>query len=289
MFALLRPRHWVKNGFVLVGAIFGNVWMQPEIVKRAILAAVAFCLTSSAAYITNDLFDRKHDINHPRKRNRPLASGQVSMTAAICLLGILCASALVLGFATSASVAIILTLYLLLNLMYSMRLKHVVILDVFIIAAGFMLRILAGTVGIGIAPSQWLLICGLMIALFLGFTKRRAELYTLKGNGGTHRKVLDSYQPVLLDKMIVVTATCTILTYSLYTMSAETIAIHHTKALIYTVPFVMYGIFRYLYSLHRQTAGGDPAVELLRDPHILLASLGWLLTTLWIIAGPAKQ
>ena len=151
-----------------------------------------------------------------------------------------------------------------------------------------MLRILAGTVGIGIAPSQWLLICGLMMALFLGFTKRRAELYALNENGSMHRKVLSVYQPVVLDNMIVVTATCVVLTYSLYTMSPETLQYHHTKSLIYTVPFVMYGIFRYLYSLHRQTAGGDPAVEIFRDPHILLAIVGWLLVTLWLIAGQAK-
>jgi 4-hydroxybenzoate polyprenyltransferase len=288
MLQLMRPRHWVKNGFVLVGALFANAWLQPEIAWKAVLAAVAFSLISSGAYIINDLFDRKYDANHPRKKSRPLVSGQVSVGAAIALQLTLSLIGLVLGYSVSAKVLIILALYLLLNLAYSMRLKHVVILDVFIIAAGFMLRILAGTVGIGIAPSQWLLICGLMIALFLGFSKRRAELYAVNENGSTHRRVLGLYQPVLLDKMIVVTATCVILTYSLYTMSAETIQYHHTGSLIYTVPFVMYGIFRYLHSLHGQSTGGDPATEIFRDPHLLFAIVGWLLVTLWLIAGHAK-
>jgi 4-hydroxybenzoate polyprenyltransferase len=288
MLRLMRPRHWVKNGFVLVGVLFANAWLQPETAKKAVVATAAFSLISSAAYIINDLFDRKYDVNHPRKKDRPLASGQVSVGAAIVLQLTLSLAGLVLGYSVSAKVLIILALYLLLNLAYSMKLKHVVILDVFIIAAGFMLRILAGTVGIGIAPSQWLLICGLMMALFLGFTKRRAELYALNENGSTHRKVLSVYHPVVLDNMIVVTATCVVLTYSLYTMSPETLQYHHTKSLIYTVPFVMYGIFRYLYSLHRQTAGGDPSVEIFRDPHILLAIVGWLLVTLWLISGHAK-
>ena len=284
----MRPRHWVKNGFVLLGVVFGNAWLQPHMARKALMAAAAFSLISSSAYILNDLFDRNNDVNHPRKKLRPLASGQTSVTAAIVLEVVLMFGGLGLGYLVSSTVLIILVLYLLINLAYSMRLKHVVILDVFIIASGFMLRILAGTVGIGIAPSQWLLICGMMIALFLGFAKRRAELYALAENGSTHRKVLSVYQPVLLDKLIVITATGAVLTYSLYTMSPETVEYHKTKSLIYTVPFVMYGIFRYLYSLHHQSTGGDPAVELFRDPHILFAILGWLLVTLWLISAPIR-
>lgn len=286
--ALMRPRHWVKNGFVLLGVVFGNVWLQPQMARKALVAAAAFSLISSSAYILNDLFDRKNDVNHPRKKLRPLAAGQISVPAAIVLDVILLLGGLVLGYSVSSTVLVILVLYLLINLVYSMRLKHVVILDVFIIASGFMLRILAGTVGIGIAPSQWLLICGMMIALFLGFAKRRAELYALAENGSTHRRVLSMYQPVLLDKLIVITATGAVLTYSLYTMSPETVEYHKTKSLIYTVPFVLYGIFRYLYSLHRQSIGGDPAIELFRDPHILFAIVGWLLVTLWLISVPIR-
>ena len=156
-------------------------------------------------------------------------------------------------------------------------------LDVFLLASGFMLRILAGTTGVGIAPSPWLLLCGLMVAMFLGFAKRRAELYASAEGSTGDRKVLASYQPVLLDKLIVITSTCVILTYSLYTLSEKTIKVHQTESLIYTVPFVMYAIFRYIYSLHNQTMGSDPALEIFRDYHILAAIVGWLLLTLWLI------
>jgi 4-hydroxybenzoate polyprenyltransferase len=280
----MRPRQWVKNGFVLMGALFGNVWQRPAVGKEVLLAAAAFCLTSSGVYVLNDILDRQRDANHPRKKDRPLAAGKVSISAAVVLLLVLWLAGIALGFMVSQTVVIILAAYVVINVAYSLQLKHVVLLDVFAIASGFMLRILAGTIGVGISPSQWLLLCGLMVALFLGFAKRRAELYALNSEGARHRKVLDHYQPVLLDKMIVVTATCVIMTYSLYTMSPVTVAYHHTESLVYTVPFVMYGIFRYIYSLHRQSTGGDPATDIFRDPHLLIAILGWLAATLWIIS-----
>jgi 4-hydroxybenzoate polyprenyltransferase len=221
---------------------------------------------------------------HPKKKLRPLAAGTISVKAALVLLLVLWLTGAGLGFAVSRGVLFILCLYVAINLAYTLGLKHVVLLDVFIIAGGFMLRILAGTSGIGIAPSQWLLLCGLMVALFLGFAKRRAELYALSDETRNHRRVLDNYQPVLLDKMIVVTATCVIMTYSLYTMSPVTIQTHHTDALIYTVPFVMYAIFRYIYALHYKQTGTDPAQEIFHDPHILVSVMGWLLLTIWLIA-----
>ncbi len=281
---LMRPRQWVKSCFVLTGILFANAWRQPEMAQRVLLAAAAFSLAASGVYIINDLIDRPHDLNHPRKKERPLAAQTISVSAAVSLLIVLLLAAFGLGFLVSIRVVIILLIYVLVNIAYSLHLKHVVILDVFIIASGFMLRILAGTVGVGIAPSQWLLLCGLMMALFLGFAKRRAELYAMSDDGPTHRRVLGHYQPVLLDNMIVITAACVILSYSLYTMSPSTILAHHTESLIYTVPFVIYGIFRYIYSLHRQSAGGDPALQIFRDPHLLLAIVGWLLVTLWLIA-----
>ncbi len=281
---LMRPRQWVKSCFVLTGILFANAWRQPQMAQRVLLAAVAFSLAASGVYIINDLIDRPHDLNHPSKKQRPLAAQTISLRAAVSLLIVLLLAAFGLGFFVSNKVVIILLIYVLVNIAYSLHLKHVVILDVFIIASGFMLRILAGTVGVGIAPSQWLLLCGLMMALFLGFAKRRAELYAMNDEGPTHRRVLGHYQPVLLDHMIIVTATCVILSYSLYTMSPTTMQTHHTESLIYTVPFVIYGIFRYIYSLHRQSAGGDPALQIFRDPHLLLAIVGWLLVTLWLIA-----
>lgn len=284
LWRLMRPRQWVKNSFVLTGILFANAWRQPELLERVLLATLAFSLVASGVYIVNDLIDRPHDLNHPSKKQRPLAAGRVSVPAAVTLLVILWLAAFTLGFLISRAVIIILLIYVLVNIAYSLHLKHVVILDVFIIASGFMLRILAGTIGVNIAPSQWLLLCGLMMALFLGFAKRRAELYAMTEDSPTHRRVLGHYQPVLLDNMIVVTATCVILTYSLYTMSPATIQAHRTESLIYTVPFVIYGIFRYIYSLHKQSAGSDPALQIFRDPHLLLAIMGWLLVTLWLIA-----
>ncbi len=266
-----------------MGVLFANVWRQPEMLKQVLIVAVAFSLTASGVYIFNDLLDRDQDLAHPKKKLRPLAARTISSSAAMVLLALLWIGGLALGAFIGWRVLLILLVYVLINIAYSLGLKHVVVLDVFVIAAGFMLRILAGTVGIGIPPSQWLLLCGLMIALFLGFSKRRAELYA-SAEDRTHRRVLNNYQPVILDKMIVITATCVILTYSLYTMNPITIQTHKTDALIYTVPFVMYGIFRYMYSLHNQSGGTEPSREIFRDPHVLLSIVGWLVVTLWLIA-----
>ncbi|WP_319241119.1 decaprenyl-phosphate phosphoribosyltransferase [uncultured Propionivibrio sp.] len=281
---LLRPHQWIKSGFVFVGLLFGHAWGDPLLVRQVVLAAAAFSLAASAIYVVNDLADRERDRAHPEKCHRPLASGAVGTGEALALMGLCLAAALVLALASSQSVLWIVLAYVALNIAYSRGLKHVVLLDVFIIAAGFMLRILAGTQGVGIAPSQWLLLCGLMVTLFLGFAKRRAELNALDGQGGSHRAVLDDYDPVLLDKLIGISAAAAIISYSLYTVSAETVAMHGTTRLIYTVPFVVYGMFRYLFLLHRRGGGGDPAAAVLRDPHLLVAVGGWFLTLVALLA-----
>jgi 4-hydroxybenzoate polyprenyltransferase len=267
-----------------MGVLFANEWRQPQLLLRVVVAAAAFSLTASGVYVLNDLLDREQDLQHPRKKNRPLAARTVSVRSAVGLMAALFVAGFTASFLASTKVLLILLAYLVINLGYSLGLKHVVILDVFIIAGGFMLRILTGTTGVGIAPSNWLLLCGLMIALFLGFAKRRAELYALSEENAGHRRVLKNYQAVLLDKMIVITASCVILTYSLYTMSPVTVQFHKTEALIYTVPFVMYGIFRYIYSLHVRQTGSDPGSEIFRDPHILISIAGWVLVTLWLIS-----
>jgi 4-hydroxybenzoate polyprenyltransferase len=281
---LMRPRQWVKNCFVFMGILFASAWHDRQMVIHVLMAAAAFSLVASGVYIVNDLLDREQDANHPHKKHRPLAAQKVSPGIAVSLMIFLWTVGLVLGYQVSLRVLLILSAYVLINIAYSMGLKHIVLLDVFLLASGFMLRILVGTTGVGIAPSQWLLLCGLMVALFLGFAKRRAEVYA-SGDGSTgDRRVLASYQPVLLDKLIVITATCVILTYSLYTMNEQTVKVHRTESLIYTVPFVMYAIFRYIYSLHNQRTGSDPALEIFRDYHILAAIVGWLILTLWLIA-----
>ncbi|WP_334157848.1 decaprenyl-phosphate phosphoribosyltransferase [Oryzomicrobium sp.] len=280
---LLRPQQWVKNGFVFVGVLFSHSWGQPDLLRAALLAFAAFSLAASSIYVGNDYMDREQDRLHPRKRRRPLAAGTVQPGAALAL-GLACAVA---GLALAASVSgplfLVIAAYLGLNLGYSLGWKHVPVLDVSIIAAGFMLRILAGTKGIGIVPSYWLLLCGLMVTLFLGFAKRRAELNALEDEAGSHRKVLNDYDTVLLDQLIAICAAATIVSYSLYTVSAETVALHGTRYLVYTVPFVVYGIFRYLFLLHRRGGGGDPTTEIL-DPHLLVTGALWLAAVVWLLA-----
>jgi len=281
---LMRPHQWVKNAFVFVGIIFGHAWTTWPLVLAACGAAAAFCLTSSAVYIVNDYADRERDRVHPKKRHRPLASGRVTPRAALCLAAALASCGLALAYAAGPLVAALVVGYAAMNLAYSFALKNVVILDVFVIAAGFILRILAGTLGIGIAPSQWLLVCSLFLTLFLGFTKRRSELLSVGTEFLIHRKALLHYNPQLLDKMIGVCAGAALMSYSLYTMSPATVRVQGTENLIYTIPFVAYGIFRYLFLLHAKHAGTDTSRELARDPHLLATLLGWGIVTLALIA-----
>jgi 4-hydroxybenzoate polyprenyltransferase len=280
---LLRPQQWIKNGFVFVGLLFGHAWHDAAKVQLALVAFAAFCLLSSAVYVFNDLMDREQDRLHPRKANRPLASGTVAVSAALALIVTFGGSGLALAFCCAGELPLIFVAYLAINVAYSLGLKHIVIVDVFIIASGFMLRILAGTAGIGIVPSQWLLLCGLLLTLFLGFAKRRAELIALDDDAARHRAVLEHYSDTLLDQMISVVGAGVVVTYSLYTVSLETVELHGTDKLIYTVPFVLYGMFRYLFLLHRRGGGGDPAQEMVHDVHLLLALAGWLATTLWLL------
>ncbi len=283
---LLRPHQYIKNGFVLVGPLFAHQWDIPTL-SSALLAFVAFCFMASAVYVLNDLMDIEADRAHPVKRSRPLPSGKVSPAMAKGLFVLLVASSLVTAAFVSLEAQCFTAIYLLLNVLYSWRLKHVVILDVFIISAGFMLRILAGTLGLGITPSAWLLLCGLMVTLFLGFAKRRAELLMLENSGADGnqtRRVLDDYSPAMLEQFIAVTAACTVLSYGLYTVSPQTTALHGSDSLIWTLPCVIYGIFRYLFLLHHQAKGTDTAKDLLTDGHLLLTVFSWIGVTLWVLS-----
>jgi 4-hydroxybenzoate polyprenyltransferase len=279
---LARPQQWVKNGFVLPGLIFGHALGEPDKVAAALTATVAFCLMSSAVYAMNDCFDRERDREHPDKRSRPIASGVISVRAAVLFGLLLAAGALTLGACANPLVAVILVVYALLNLGYSMGLKRIPVLDVFIIAAGFMLRLLAGTLGIGIQPSSWLLFCGFLVTLFLGFAKRRAELIRLGEDAGQHRPVLDAYTESFLDAAVLVCATGMVVAYGLYTVSAQTVAQHGTE-LTLTLPFVLFGTFRYLFLLRHRGGGGDPSNELLGDPWLLASATGWIATVALMI------
>jgi len=285
LFRLLRPHQWVKNGFVFVGLLFSDVGDNWKLGGSVLLAAAGFCLLSSCVYVLNDVFDCNADRAHPLKCKRPLASGTASLPQAYALAFACGTAGLALGAAASAIVVAILLAYLALNLAYSARLKHIAILDVFIIAAGFMLRIFAGTWGVGIEPSYWLLLCSLQLTVFLGFAKRRAELMASDGSGtggASQRAVLDDYSPALLDTMMAISAAGVIVSYSLYTVSPDTVALHRTDKLIYTLPFVLYGIFRYIFLVHRQ-GGEDPAWTLLTDAHMLVVGALWLGVTLWLL------
>ena len=285
---LLRPRHWVKNLFVFIGVFFGHAWVDPTTIVAAMITFFSFCAVASAVYVFNDLIDMERDRAHPLKRDRPLASGAVGPRFATVLAIFLVVVGAVLASAVSARVVVIVSTYLGINILYSTYLKHVAIADVFAISAGFMLRILAGTLGLEIEPSHWLLLTGLMLTLFLGFAKRRAELLLVRsGEGGgsaSMRPVLDAYTPAMLDSFVVMTAACTILSYGLYTVSPETIAQHGTRGLFYTLPFVVYGICRYVFLLHRGVGGSDAASDLLTDSHLVFTVTGWLAVTALVLS-----
>jgi 4-hydroxybenzoate polyprenyltransferase len=283
LFKLMRPTQWWKNGFVLVGLFFGHAWSDPQLLTQALVGMVAFCLVSSSVYILNDILDREADRLHPKKKYRPIASGTIPVTTAAYIGIALFIFGTVLAWWVSWIALGLIVFYAGLNIAYSAVLKHVVIIDAFVISAGFMIRVLVGTLGIGIIPSQWMLLCTTMVTLFLAFTKRRAEFILVAQHQEQGRKVLSQYSPELLDSLIGITAACTILSYSLYTTSADTIRLHHTNYLIFTVPIVAYGIFRYLYLLHRWNAGENPAQELLADPHMLGTVVAWALLTVFLI------
>jgi 4-hydroxybenzoate polyprenyltransferase len=286
----MRPYQWIKNGFVFLGPVFGHAWNDPALVVDALVLFAAFCLASSGVYVMNDIADRDADRLHPTKRFRPVAQGDVGIGAARALCIVLLLSGAALAARVSLPALVIVSAYVVLNIAYSAGLKHVAILDVFIISAGFMLRILAGTVGIGIPPSKWLLLCGLMLTLFLGFGKRRAELVAAAASGDTdgasgHRASLDGYSRTLLDVLITVSVACAAIGYALYSVDAETVALHGTDKLILTLPFVLYGLFRYLQLMYVKGVGGDPAWDVLHDPHLIATTVGWLGATAWILAG----
>jgi len=282
---LLRPHQWIKNGFVLIGLIFSHRWDEGDLAIRVLLLTAAFCAVSSAVYALNDVFDREADRAHPEKRRRPVAGGEVSVGSALAWSLFLAAAGVLLGWWVSPAAGALICAYIGINIAYSSGLKHVAVLDVFLIAAGFMLRILAGTVGVEIEPSRWLLGCGLMLTLFLGFSKRRAELMAFNGTDvAPQRPALEGYSGPLLDRLIGISAAGAALGYAFYALDQKTVAIHGTDKLIWTLPFVLYGIFRYLYALHHRGAGADPAREVLRDPHLLASLAGWMALTWWLIA-----
>lgn len=280
---LIRPLQWIKNLLVFFGVLFLGSQATESLWIAALFSAFSFCLVSSSVYVLNDIFDSKRDRAHPKKQFRPIASGQVSISEGSVIGAVLGILGLILGHYVSVTVFGILLCYLLLNIAYSIKLKHVVILDVFCISAGFMLRLLAGTIGVGIPPSKWLLMCGMMVTLFLGFAKRRAEIVSKKSLQQNQREVLADYNSGFLDQLMTICMGTTILSYSLYTMSPDTITVHKTENLIFTVPLVIYGLFRYLYHNQVQNGGEDPTTSLIKDRHIVATFLAWVLSIIMIL------
>ncbi|HEY4036513.1 MAG TPA: decaprenyl-phosphate phosphoribosyltransferase [Ktedonobacteraceae bacterium] len=281
LFVAMRPRQWTKNFALLIGLVFAQHLFYGTSCIRAALALVIFCFSSSFIYLFNDLLDLEKDRQHPLKRFRPMASGRLPVSWAITGGGVLllCNSVLILAmfsipvshdiYAThgGANVLFALTVvaYLVLMVLYSMYLKHVVLIDVFVIAVGFMLRILAGAVVISVIISPWLYLVTCFLSLFLALSKRRHELTLLQKQAGEHRQILKEYSIPLLDQMITIVVTCTLVAYSLYTFEGPT----GNQRLIITIPFVLYGMFRYLYLVYVRMEGGSPEEVLLRDRPML--------------------
>ena len=281
----LRPRQWVKNLFVFAGVIFSQQLLTPS-VWPALAAFVIFCGLSGAIYLFNDVADADKDRLHESKRRRPVASGALPIGAAIGFGVLLLAGCLAAAFKLSPAFGLVALSYGALLTAYSLWFKHIVILDVLTVAAGFVLRAVAGAVAVDVEISGWLLICTILIALFLALGKRRHEYLSLTGDAAAHRPILAEYSEGFLDQMISVVTASTVTTYALYTMSPETVAKFHTRLLPLTLPFVLYGIFRYLYLMYRRDLGGNPSDLLVTDRGLLLDALLWMIATLAIIYGP---
>jgi 4-hydroxybenzoate polyprenyltransferase len=279
----MRPQQWIKNLFIFAPLIFSQNILNRPLLLKTITAFAAFCLVSSAHYIFNDLRDLEEDRRHPLKSKRPLASGRLKKGPAIAGLVVIGAAGLVLAAWIGLPFLLVAAGYLVLQTVYSMWLKHVVILDVFVIAAGFLMRVVAGGLAIGVEISSWLLICTILLSLFLAMGKRRYELVLLDKDAASHRPILREYNTYLLDQMISVVTASTLVAYCLYTISAETVAKFGTRNLIFTVPFVLYGIFRYLYLIHQKAGGGTPEALIIRDKPLLLDVFLWIVAAALIL------
>jgi 4-hydroxybenzoate polyprenyltransferase len=278
----LRPQQWVKNLFVLAPAVFAHRLTDRAALLASLLAFAAFCAAASAVYLVNDVRDREADRNHPLKRHRPIASGAVPPALALAVAAALAAAALASIPALGRLYGAILLAYLALSLLYSWRLKHMVILDVMVLSLGYVLRVEAGAAAIDVAVSSWLLLCTIFVALFLAFSKRRHELVLMAERASDQRRVLSQYSPAFLDQMINVVTASTVLSYALYAVAEESVA-KHGRGLLYTVPLVLFGVFRYLYLVYQQPGHANPTEEVLTDGPFLVNVALWGAAVLWVV------
>ena len=280
---LLRPHHWVKNGFVLAPLIFADLLLDIPSLIQELSAFAVFCLVTSAVYAFNDIFDREQDRKHPTKKNRPVASGVVSVPAAAALGTVLMTAGIFGSFTIGRTFLVWVVFYILLQFGYNIALKNIVILDILTIAMGFVIRAVAGSIAIDVEISPWLILCTLLIALFLGFAKRRQEIVLMGTGAQEHRSILGEYSVPLLDQLIGIVTAATIVCYAIYTLTPEVTQRLGSKYLILTLPFVLYGIFRYLYLVHIHEKGGSPTRDLLSDAPLLLSIVLWTATSVVLI------
>jgi 4-hydroxybenzoate polyprenyltransferase len=282
----LRPAQWVKNLIIFAGLLFGKRLFEPSAVLDAVSAFAVFCALSGVVYLVNDIADRESDRLHPLKARRSIASGALPVWIAAAAAVAIGGGALVAAYLLGQGFAAVAAAYLVLQLLYSTTLKHIVIIDVLTIAVGFVLRAAAGAVAVNVQISQWLLVCTILLALFIALAKRRHEIVLLAGSANSHRPILAEYSAYLLDQMIGVVTASTLIAYIFYTISAETQTKFGTPWLDLTIPFPLYGIFRYLYLVHQRDGGGSPADLLLTDRPLLTCVALWALAVAVIIYQP---
>ncbi|MEZ5294214.1 MAG: decaprenyl-phosphate phosphoribosyltransferase [Vicinamibacterales bacterium] len=282
----LRPEQWTKNLFVLAALPFGLKLFDPAATALALAAFVVFCALSGVVYIINDLYDREADRLHPTKRFRPIAAGDLTTNVAVTAAGLIGACALTAAVWVGPNFAVAAAAYLALFALYSRWLKHFVVVDVLSIAIGFALRAYAGAAAIDVPVSDWILICTTLLALFLGLAKRRHEITLLADGAVRHRRILDEYNPYLLDQMIGVVTASTLMAYIIYCTSSDTVERFGTRLLVLTIPFPIYGILRYLYLVHRRDGGGNPSELLITDRPLLICVGLWGLVTALVIYRP---
>jgi len=272
----MRPEQWLKNGFVLAPIVFSGLVHDPVAWARSLAAVAAFCAASSAVYLINDVIDREADRSHPIKKNRAIASGEVSVATALAVAVMLTAAAIAIAVWLGGWFPAVVVAYVALVLLYSAVLKRAVFLDVLVVAAGFVLRVVGGAVAIDVPVSHWILLVAYLLALYLALGKRRSELALLGDEAGNHRVVLGHYTLPMVDQAISVVLGATVLAYALYTVAPDTVAKVGSEGLLATVPIVLYGLFRYLYLLHKHELGGSPTRVLLTDRPLLICVVIWL-------------
>ena len=283
VFKTLRPHNWIKNLIVFAPLIFSGRFTQMSLSLRAALAFTCFCIVASAIYIINDICDKSEDQQHPSKRKRPIASGALASNHAIIICIVLMSGGLALAYSLGFSVFAYILLYIIIGIAYSLAIKHIAILDVLIIASGFVLRILVGGAAVSVVPSYWLILCTVMISIFLGFTKRRVELVTNGYGNNNSRPVLKDYSISFLDQVIPTVTGATILAYALYTIDEHTQNVLGTTGMLLTLPFVIYGLLRYIYIIYHLQKGADPTATIISDIPTVINLFLWVVASLIIV------